>query len=262
MCITSQGFNTNSDVRGQQYSPSSNPVFRHCVEQNAISGPSQQQVYYDPGLPQRGPSATSASKPTNPIFQYCLENMQGGSQGTHEHPVVFEESNEQYQTQRHVVGDRNFVNSRVTSESFSSQETSRTPPSSPTDANIELRSGFIESEMQSRLKLGTAVKPQVAAVSNVCGQPTSPTSTGVNSPHLAGVGRARLHAEARKNNFGGICFSPPKTSGIDFFNALHIECQTYTCTVKPVLNGHPLFKRSVVKVPKIHILNYPKCDLF
>jgi len=67
-------------------------------------------------------------------------------------------------------------------------------------------------------KLAENDKPGVAAVSNVCGQPTSPTSRGVNAPHLAGVGRARLHAEARKNNFGGICFSSTRTTGTLFIS--------------------------------------------
>lgn len=59
-------------------------------------------------------------------------------------------------------------------------------------------------------------------MNNVRGQPTSPKSTGVSSTHLAGVGRARLHAEARKKNFGGVSFSPPKTSGIDVFISIYL----------------------------------------
>jgi len=61
-------------------------------------------------------------------------------------------------------------------------------------------------EVENKLKLAVSGKPAVTTLSNVCGQPTSPTSKSVNAPHLAGAGRARLHAEARKNNFGGICF--------------------------------------------------------
>ena len=99
----------------------------------------------------------------------------------------------------------------------SSQHMTKTTPECSTQDKIELRSGFIESEMEKKLTLHTAQerKPEVAAVSNVCGHPTSPTSSGANGPPLAGVGRARLLAEARKNNFGGICYSPPKAAGME-----------------------------------------------
>ncbi|KAJ7376800.1 hypothetical protein OS493_032262 [Desmophyllum pertusum] len=63
----------------------------------------------------------------------------------------------------------------------------KTQPLSPTDANPEFRSGVIESEMENRFKLIARKTSGVAAVSNVCGQPTSPTSAGVNSPQLAGL---------------------------------------------------------------------------
>lgn len=93
------------------------------------------------------------------------------------------------------------------------KNSSFTHESSPVDP-MKLRPGFIENEMEKTLRLhGNMTKPEVAAVSSVCGQPTYPTSSRANGPHLAGVGRARHFAEARKNNFGGICYSQPKNAG-------------------------------------------------
>ncbi|XP_078356605.1 uncharacterized protein LOC144641480 [Oculina patagonica] len=208
MCSTSQGCNTNLDR--QQYSPTSNPVFQHCVEQGVISSPSQQQGRNNSNFAPTGAIRCRAPKQNNPIFQYCIEKMQGEPPQARVPSTVFEASNEQYKAQLN-----NAAKPRGAKNSFHSQNTSEKPPSSPTDANGEFRSGFIESEMKSRLKLVEREKPEVTAVSNVCGQPTSPTSTGVNSPQLAGAGRARLHAEARKNNFGGICYNTSRAAGIE-----------------------------------------------
>jgi len=210
MCATSQGYNTNlENVHGQQYSPSSNPVFRHCVQQGAISSSSQQQGRYDSNFSQVDSVGYGVSRPKNPIFQYCIEKMQGEAPQTHSSSPVCQTSSEQYITQV-SHGDRNLVTPCVSSNSY----TNDFPPSPPTDTNPRFKtSGFSVTEMENKLKLAENVKPDVAAVSNVCGQPTSPTSKGVNAPHLAGVGRARLHAEARKNNFGGICFSTTRATG-------------------------------------------------
>ena len=105
-----------------------------------------------------------------------------------------------------VCRRQNLLTSSQQTNSFS-QESSAIDP-------MELTAGFIESEMEKTLRLhGSTAKPEVAAVSSVCGQPTYPTSSFANGPHLAGVGRARHFAEARKNNFGGICYNPPKNAG-------------------------------------------------
>ena len=105
-----------------------------------------------------------------------------------------------------VCGGQNLLTSSQKTNSFT-RESSAVGP-------MELRAGFIENEMEKTLRLhGHTTKPEVAAVSSVCGQPTYPTSSSANGPHLAGVGRARHFAEARKNNFGGICYSPPKNAG-------------------------------------------------
>ncbi|KAL9963314.1 hypothetical protein ACROYT_G032504 [Oculina patagonica] len=210
MCSTSQGYNTNLDVHRQQYSPTSNPVFQHCVEQGAISSLSQQQGRNNSNFAPTGAIRCSAPKQNNPIFQYCIEKMQGEPQQGRVPSTVSEASNEQYKAQLNIV-----VKSRGANNSFHSQHTSEKPPLSPTDANPEFRSSFIESEMKNRLKLVEREKPELTAISNVCGHPTSPTCTGVNSPQLAGVGRARLHAEARRNNFGGICYNTPRPTGIE-----------------------------------------------
>ena len=216
MSATSQGYNTNlENVHAQQYSPSSNPVFRHCVQQGAISSSSQQQGRYHSNFSQADSVVYNASTPKNPVFQYCIEKMQGEAPRPHLPTSVCETSSEQYTTQVNQSA-WNFVTPCVSSNSF----TSGIPPSSPTDTNSQFRcSGFSLTEMElNKHKLAENDKPGVAAVSNVCGQPTSPTSRGVNAPHLAGVGRARLHAEARKNNFGGICFSSTRTTGTLFIS--------------------------------------------
>ena len=130
---------------------------------------------------------------------------------------VFEASNEQYKAQlSHFDKTPADVKPYGANTSFHHQHTQEKAPSSPADSNPEFRSGYIESEMKNRLKLVTLEKTEMAAASNGCGHPTSATSKGVNSPQLAGVGRARLLAEARKNNFGGICYNPPRPTGINF----------------------------------------------
>ena len=212
MCATSQGYNTNlENVHGQQYSPSLNPVFRHCIQQGAISSLSQKQGSSYSNFSETNGVEHGMSNPKNPVFQYCIEKIQGEVPQAHSPSPVYETSSEQYVTQV-SQGDRNLATPCVASNSY----TNEIPPSLLTDTNLRFRSsGFIVTEMENKPNQAENDKPDVAVVPNVCGQPTSPTSKGVNAPQLAGVGRgrARLHAEARKNNFGGICFSTARTTG-------------------------------------------------
>lgn len=198
MCSTYPGYNTSSDIHGQQYSTSSNPVFRHCVQQGAIASSSQQQERYDSNFSRA--DSVNVCKPKNPIFQYCVEKMQGEAPPAYSPSPMYEASSRQYTTQVSNA-DMNLVTSCVSSNS----DTNEIPPSLPTDPRFRTN-GFSMPKMENKLKLAVSGKPAVTTLSNVCGQPTSPTSKSVNAPHLAGAGRARLHAEARKNNFGGICF--------------------------------------------------------
>ena len=191
ICSTSPGYSTSSDIHRQQYSTSSNPVVRHCVQQGAISSSSQQLQRYDSNFSRA--DSVNVYKPKNPIFQYCVEKMQGEAPNAYSPSRMCEASSEQDTTQGSDA-DRNLVTPGVSSNS----DTNEIPPSLPTNPRFRT-GGFSMSELND--------KPAVATLSNVCGQPTSPTSKSVNAPHLAGAGRARLHAEARKNNFGGICFS-------------------------------------------------------
>lgn len=207
---SSQGLSSQVENRGQRYSGTDNPIFGHSLEQSVTVSSSQQQVFHDSDLLRRGPMATSISTPKNPVFQHCLDNMKAQSRSLHENPVVCDKSIEQYSRQL-AHGDSNSERPGVGNKSFSSQDTRKTSSSSSSLTNA---SEELENEIQSRLKLVTNKKPEFAPMNNVRGQPTSPKSTGVSSTHLAGVGRARLHAEARKKNFGGVSFSPPKTSGI------------------------------------------------
>ena len=188
ICSTSPGYSTSSDIHRQQYSTSSNPVVRHCVQQGAISSSSQQLQRYDSNFSRA--DSVNVSKPKNPIFQYCVEKMQGEAPNAYSPSHMCEAFREQDTTQ---VSDAD-------------RNTNEIPPPMPTDLRFRT-GGFSMTEMENKLKLAVNDKPAVATLSNVCGQPTSPTSKSVNAPHLAGAGRARLHAEARKNNFGGICFS-------------------------------------------------------
>ena len=218
MCATSQGYNTNlENVHGQQYSPSLNPVFRHCVQQGALSSLPQQQGSSYSKFSETNGVEHGASKPKNPIFQYCIEKMQGEAPQAHSPSPMYETSREQYITQV-SQGDRNLVTPQCVS---SNSDTNEIPPSSPTDTNLRFRSsGFIAEND----------KPDASVVSKVCGQPTSPTSKGVNTPHLAGVGRARLHAEARKNNFGDICFSTTRTTGKCLF-CFFVKLSCLSCEI-------------------------------
>lgn len=208
MYNSSQGFSSQVGYRGQRNSASDSPVFRHCVEQSVIPSSSQQRVFHDSDLLRRDPAATSVTTPKNPIFQHCLDNMKAESRSPLKNSVICNESNEQYSREL-AHGDGNITRPYVVTEGFSSQDTSKTSSSLLTNASKGLG-----NEMQSRHKLVANEKPEVAVMYNIRGQPTSPNSTGVSSPHLAGVGRARLHAEARRKNFGGVTFSLPKTSGI------------------------------------------------
>ena len=61
--------------------------------------------------------------------------------------------------------------------------------------NTLLRAGFVESEMARLTLHEVRSKTAVALVSYVCGQPTSPTFTGVKSLQLAGAGRARRSSQ-------------------------------------------------------------------
>lgn len=200
----SQGYNTNTDFTERQLSPPTNSVFPHCVEQSAVSGPFLDGAH---NSAQKNAPSHSASKPRNPIFEHYIVQMQNKTDLSKESSTV--SAHEQGQRQC----DTNFVQPCRFNGSISSGSI----PTSSVNTNVELRGGFIEREMESRLSLHEPTsKPEVAAVSNVCGQPTSPTSAGAKNPQLAGVGRARLRAEARQKNFGGICYSPPKVTGTGF----------------------------------------------
>ena len=155
-------------------------------------------------------SPQSVSKPRNPIFEHCIGQMQSAPEQAKTRSFV--SHNKRNKTQVDSCRHLAYPCGEPVNENISSQHAmDRSPTSAHT--NMEFRGGFVESEMARLTLHGARSKPEVAAVSNVCGQPTSPTSTGVKSPQLAGVGRARLLAEARKNNFGGICYSPPKVTG-------------------------------------------------
>ena len=203
---TSPGYNWKSDSHERQHSPSTNPSFHHYDEHDSATSSSVQQAQ---NLAQRNVSSQSFSKPKNPIFEHCIGKMQSGPEQAKTQSFV----SSNVQNRMHVDTLRNVAHPCGENENISSQHTTEGSPMS-THSNMELRGGFVENEI-ARLTLHEArSKPEVAAVSNVCGQPTSPTSTGVKGPQLAGVGRARLLAEARKNNFGGICYSPPKVTGM------------------------------------------------
>ena len=209
---TCQGCNWTSDSHERQLSPSTNPTFDHYGEKDSVTSSSLHQAQ------NLALSSQSISKPRNPIFEHCI----GQIQSVPEHAKT--QSCVSHNKPSKMQGDscRNLPHPCGENENISSQHTMDKSPTS-THTNMEYRGGFVESEM-ARLTLHEArSKPEVAAVSNVCGQPTSPTSTGVKSPQLAGVGRARLLAEARKNNFGGICYSPPKVTG--------------TCTIQTPLHS-------------------------
>ena len=75
-----------------------------------------------------------------------------------------------------------------------------------------------------RLKLGVERNSQeVHEASGVRGVTGPRGSTGIVPPHFSGFGRARLAAEARKNNFGGISSSPPKAAGKCWFVCLLVS---------------------------------------
>lgn len=75
-----------------------------------------------------------------------------------------------------------------------------------------------------RLKLGVERNSQeVHEASSVRGVTGPRGSTGIVSSHFSGFGRARLAAEARKNNFGGISSSPPKAAGKCWFVCLLVS---------------------------------------
>ncbi|PFX14695.1 hypothetical protein AWC38_SpisGene21129 [Stylophora pistillata] len=209
MYNSSQGFSSQVGYRGQCSSASDSPIFRRCVEQSVIPSSSQQRVFHDSDLLRRDPLVTSVTTAKNPIFQHCLDNMKAESRSPRENSVFCNESNESNEQYSRELArdDGNITRPYVVNERFSSQDTSKTSSSSLTNASKGLG-----NEMQTRLKLVSNETPEVAVMYNIRGQPTSPNSTGVSSPHLAGVGRARLHAEARRKNFGGVTFSPSKTS--------------------------------------------------
>ena len=76
----------------------------------------------------------------------------------------------------------------------------------------------------ARLKLGVERNSQeVHEASGVRGVTGPRGSTGIVPPHFSGFGRARLAAEARKNNFGGISSSPPKAAGKWWFVCLLVS---------------------------------------
>lgn len=81
----------------------------------------------------------------------------------------------------------------------------------PKSADLRIRN--MENQV-ARLTLG--VERNIEEVHEASGfrRVTGPRgSTGIVCPQFSGFGRARLAAEARKNNFGGISSSPPKVAG-------------------------------------------------
>jgi len=199
----SQGYNTSTDLIERQLSPPTNSVFRHCVQQSAVSGPFLHGAH---NSAQKNAPTSPASKPRNPIFEHYIAQMQNKTDLSKESSTVSAHEQGQRQCDTNVVQPCRLDGS-ISSESI---------PTSSVNTNVELREGLIEREMESRLSLHEPTsKPEVAAVSNICGQPTSPASAGVKNPQLAGVGRARLRAEARQKNFGGICYSPPKVTATE-----------------------------------------------
>lgn len=217
---TSQGYNWLSDSHERQLSPSTNPAFDHYDERDSVTSSSLHQAQ-NLAIP-----AQSVSKPRNPIFEHCIGQMQSVPKQAKTQSFV------SHNKQNKMQGDscRKLAHPCGENENISSHHTMDKSPTS-THTNMEFMGGFVETEM-ARLTLHEArSKPEVAAVSNVCGQPTSPTSTGVKSPQLAGVGRARLLAEAWKNNFGGICYSPPKVTG-----TCTIQTPLHSCVAPNLMN--------------------------
>lgn len=205
---TCQGYNWSTDIREIQVSTSTNRAFHNCVDQDSAPSSSTQESQ---NLTQRNVSSQAASKSRNPIFQYCVGQMQNILENSKTQGFV--SNNEQNVVQDETIG--NLLLPQGQNGQISTYHVTERSPNSSTYTNAEFRGGFIEIEMAKLALPGKRSYPEVTAVPGVCGQPTSPTSTGVKGPLLAGVGRARLLAEARKNNFGGICNSPPKVTGTE-----------------------------------------------
>lgn len=206
---TCQGYNWSTDIREIQVSTSTNRAFHNCVDQDSAPSSSAQESQ---NLTQRNVSSQAASKSRNPIFQYCVGQMQNILENSKTQGFV--SNNEQNVVQDQTIGNLSLPQGQ--NGQISTYHVTERSPNSSTHTNAEFRGGFIEIEMAKLTLPGKRSYPEVTAVPGVCGQPTSPTSTGVRGPLLAGVGRARLLAEARKNNFGGICNSPPKVTGNSF----------------------------------------------
>ena len=219
----------NAGILTNTASKQRNPIFEYCVQrmQNSSECANKQNMVVSQSgackkeevmnesnltLQRLTNEGVSSQHPRNTVLTYFThDNMKLRSNFANsgmENKSVLQEarSKEGEVAISNVCGRQNLVTSSQQTNSFT-QEYSAVD-------SIELRAGFIENEMEKTLRLhGNATKPEVAALSSVCGQPTYPTSSRANGPHLAGVGRARHFAEARKNNFGGICYNPPKNAG-------------------------------------------------
>lgn len=130
---------------------------------------------------------------SNPIFQHCIGKMQNLNGNTNnepskEHGLIRDETEQN--ALRHDL-DGYFTSSK--------------------SADLRIRN---MGDQVARLKLGVERNSQeVHEASGVRGVTGPRGSTGIVPPHFSGFGRARLAAEARKNNFGGISSSPPKAAG-------------------------------------------------
>lgn len=140
---------------------------------------------------------------SNPIFQHCIGKMQNFNGNTNnepskEHGLIRDETEQS--ALRHDL-DGHFTSSK--------------------SADLRIRN---MGDQVARLKLGVERNSQeVHEASGVRGVTGPRGSTGIVPPHFSGFGRARLAAEARKNNFGGISSSPPKAAGKWWFVCLLVS---------------------------------------
>lgn len=140
---------------------------------------------------------------SNPIFQHCIGKMQNLNRNTNnepskEHGLIRDETEQS--ALRHDL-DGHFTSSK--------------------SADLRIRN---MGDQVARLKLGVERNSQeVHEASGVRGVTGPRGSTGIVPPHFSGFGRARLAAEARKNNFGGISSSPPKAAGKWWFACLLVS---------------------------------------
>ncbi|XP_068706803.1 uncharacterized protein [Montipora foliosa] len=180
MLLTSEGASAHSDISN---------VTSHAG--NLAQIPTQETV-----------SSLRPPPKSNPVFEHCIGKMQ---------KLSLDRMKESFKEQRIQDDARN----KLVPMHGRNENHNGTTVYCSTPSRIDLRVGNTESQM-ARLTLGTARNdPESLEVSRAQGQPASLGSAGISSPHFCGVGRAKLAAEARKNNFGGISFSPPKVAGTE-----------------------------------------------